>query len=258
MGSFSRISLYRLVIRLRRKPWRRYLSLIFKSIAGVLLLALVASVTLVLTYRTTNPTTTSVMLQHSWNLGSKGKQSKDIRYRWVDWEQISPYVKIAAITSEDQRFTQHNGFDFDSIQKALEDSRQGEPLRGASTITQQVAKNLFLWTNRSYIRKGLEAYFTILIELFWSKQRILEVYLNIAQFGDNVYGVDAAARTFFDVSASELTIVQSALLVTALPSPSRYDLSDPSDYMIQRRNWVIEQMFYLGYKDVLKKLSHAG
>lgn len=179
----------------------------------------------------------------------------EIQHRWVEWDHISDYVKMAAITSEDQRFPFHNGFDFEAIREAIEESRSGEDLRGASTITQQVAKNLYLWTGRSFIRKGIEAYFTVLIELFWTKKRILEIYLNIAEFGPGVFGVEAAARTYFGTNAAAMDMMQSALLITALPSPKRYDLGDPSPYMIERRNWILRYMFLLGNRDYLKNLE---
>lgn len=224
---------------------------ILRWIGFVFLLVVAASISIVILLRWINPPTTSFMIRKS----IQSSQSGGIAYRWVDWDNISDYVKIAAITSEDQRFPQHNGFDFEAIEKALQESRQGDRLRGASTITQQTAKNLFLWPGRSIIRKGIEAYFTMLIELFWSKKRILEVYLNVAQFGRNTFGVEAASRTYFHTSAAHLNMAQSALLVTALPSPERYDLADPSPYMVERRNWVLRQMFHLGNTSYLGQLD---
>ncbi len=204
-----------------------------------------------------NPPTSSFMVQAEaiawWN-----NEDIALTYEWADWDRISPYVKVAAITSEDQNFPRHWGFDFGAIEKALEDHQKGRGLRGASTITQQVAKNLFLWPAESFIRKGIEAYLTLLIELFWTKKRILEVYLNIAQFGNGVFGVQAASKTYFQTSADELNMIQSSLMITALPSPRRYNLGDPSPYMIERRNWILVQMLYLGNTRYLDKLEEGS
>ncbi len=202
-----------------------------------------------------NPPTSSFMLQRQISAGWNSNEDFTLKYRWADWDDISPYAKVAAITSEDQRFAEHWGLDISAIQEAIEEHQNGESLRGASTITQQVAKNLFLWSGQSFIRKGIEAYFTLVIELFWTKKRILEVYLNIAEFGNGVYGVRAASETFFDTDPANLDMIQSALLVTALPSPRRYNLADPSPYMIERRNWILQYMFYLGNTEYLKRLE---
>jgi monofunctional biosynthetic peptidoglycan transglycosylase len=150
------------------------------------------------------------------------------------------------IAAEDQNFLEHGGFDYASIRKAMEQNRRRGRTRGASTITQQVAKNLFLWPGRNFVRKGMEAWFTVVIEAFWSKQRILEVYLNVAEFGDGVYGVGAASRHFFNKRPSRLTRHESALLAAVLPSPRRFHVDRPSTY-VQRRSWWIErQMSHLG------------
>ena len=174
--------------------------------------------------------------------GKKGA----IRYQWVDAEKISPYMRLAAVAGEDQLFPYHWGFDFESIREALEHHRRGGRLRGASTITQQVAKNLFLWSGRSYIRKGLEAYFTVLLELLWPKSRILEVYLNIAEFGDGIYGVRAAARTYLRKSPAALTRMDAALLAAVLPNPERFKVRRPSPYVRRRLHWIRQQMEQLG------------
>lgn len=202
-----------------------------------------------------NPPTTSFMLQRQISAEWNNNEKFDLHYQWAGWNDISPYVKVAAITSEDQRFAEHWGLDISAIQEAIEEHQKGESLRGASTITQQVAKNLFLWSGQSFIRKGIEAYFALIIELFWSKKRILEVYLNIAEFGNGVYGVQAASERYFNTNSSDLNMIQSALMVTALPSPKRYNLADPSPYMIERRNWILQYMFYLGNTEYLKRLD---
>jgi len=200
------------------------------------------------------PPTSSYMLQRQFHVWQNEEELK-IQYEWTDWENISPYLKVAAVTSEDQRFAEHWGLDIKAIEEAYDEYQAGESLRGASTITQQVAKNLFLWPGQSFIRKGVEAYFSLLIELFWSKKRILEVYLNIAEFGNGVYGVKAASNTYFNTEPANLDMMQSALMVTALPSPRRYNLADPSSYMISRRNWILQYMLYLGNIEYLKKLE---
>jgi len=169
-----------------------------------------------------------------------------IRYHWVDWRNISPHVALAAVAAEDQKFPEHFGFDFKSMVDALKEKGEGGSLRGASTISQQVAKNLFLWKGRSFIRKGLEAYFTVLIEVLWPKRRILEVYLNIAEFGDGIYGVDAAANRFFHKPPSRLTKRESALLSAVLPNPIKLKVAAPSAYVRQRAQRIESQMRNLG------------
>jgi len=156
-------------------------------------------------------------------------------FRWVSLEQISAHAAIAVIASEDQQFPFHTGFDFNSIREAVRASERGKRLRGASTISQQVAKNLFLWPGHSFIRKGLEAYFTVLIETLWPKERILEVYLNIAQFGDGIYGVQAAAQRFWHKPASRLSSAEAASLAAVLPNPLRLHAERPSRYVIERQ-----------------------
>jgi monofunctional biosynthetic peptidoglycan transglycosylase len=163
---------------------------------------------------------------------------------WVDWDQISVNLPIAVVAAEDQGFPLHYGFDLDSIEKAVRERDQR--VRGASTITQQVAKNLYLWPERSWVRKGLEAYLTIFIETLWPKQRILEIYLNIAQFGPDVFGVGVAAPSFFAVSAEQLSLRQSALLAAVLPSPRRMSVAKPSPYVEKRVAWILKQVEQLG------------
>lgn len=169
-----------------------------------------------------------------------------IQYHWVSWKEISPHMTLAAVAAEDQKFPKHFGFDFESIAEALEDGEGGSRLRGASTISQQVAKNLFLWKGRSFIRKGLEAYFTVLIEFLWPKYRILEVYLNIAEFGDGIYGVEAAAERFFGKPSSKLTKRESAMLAAVLPNPKRFKVTAPSAYVMLRTRKIEQQMRNLG------------
>ena len=183
--------------------------------------------------------------------------SHPVRHRWVDDDRISSAMKVAVIAAEDQTFPDHLGFDFKSIDKALEERERGRRVRGASTITQQVAKNLFLWSGRSWIRKSLEAYFTALIELLWSKQRILEVYLNVAEFGPGIYGVGAASEVFFRKSAARLNASEAALLAAVLPNPKRLRASAPSRYVRSRQEWIMGQMQGLGGAEtVLKRVEN--
>lgn len=169
-----------------------------------------------------------------------------LQYDWRPIREISPQAAIAVVASEDQQFPYHNGFDVRAIRKALADAEDGGTLRGASTISQQVAKNLFLWSGRSFVRKGLEAWFTVLIEWLWPKQRILEVYLNIAEFGRGIYGVQAAATVYFHKDARRLGTSEAALLAAVLPNPLRLKADRPSRYVQRRQREIQEQMRALG------------
>lgn len=179
---------------------------------------------------------------------------KPINQAWIGLGSIPQNMQLAVIASEDQKFPDHFGFDIESIEKALKENTRRKRIRGASTITQQVARNLFLWPGKSYFRKGLEAYFTILLEVFWSKERILEVYLNIAEFGENIYGVESAARILFKKPATKLNINQCALLASVLPNPKRFKANRPSPYTQRRSSWIINQMNQLGGKAYLENL----
>jgi len=173
-------------------------------------------------------------------------RSYSVDCRWVHRTRISPAAALAVIAAEDQNFATHHGFDFESIQKAMDAHERGRRLRGASTISQQVAKNVFLWSGRSFIRKGLEAYFTVLLELIWSKRRILEVYLNIVELGDGVFGVEAASQRFFRKPAALLATNEAALLAAVLPNPIRMKANRPSEYVRERSDWIVQQMGQLG------------
>jgi monofunctional biosynthetic peptidoglycan transglycosylase len=164
------------------------------------------------------------------------------QHDWVPWEEISRHAAVAVIAAEDQKFLEHDGFDFEAIDRALTDARRGRRLRGASTISQQVAKNLFLWPGQSWPRKGLEAWFTLCIETLWPKRRILEVYLNSAEFGRGVWGVEAASRRYFRKPAAKLNRPEAALLAAVLPNPRRFRVANPSAYVRQRQDWILWQM----------------
>ena len=207
---------------------------------------------LVLSLRWINPPTTAFIVHR----GFQGDiAADDIQYIWTDLEAISPHLALSVIASEDQKFMEHWGFDVQAIQQALSQHAKGKGLRGASTISQQVAKNLFLWSGRSWLRKGFEAYFTAAIELYLPKRRILELYLNIAEFGDGVYGAEAAARNIYRISAIQLTRQQSALLAARLPSPKKYQISPPSAYMQERGTWIRQQVKQLGEYRLLQALE---
>ena len=178
-----------------------------------------------------------------------------VEYDWVPLDQISRAMPIAVVASEDQRFPDHWGFDFEAIADAMEHNGKNKKLRGASTISQQVAKNLFLWPGRSWLRKGLEAGLTVCIELCWPKRRILEVYLNIAQFGPNTFGVGAASKRYFNRSAAKLSAYQAALLAAALPNPGAYKVSPPSSYVWQRAADIQQQVRLLGGPSYLNRLD---
>lgn len=176
------------------------------------------------------------------------RQSESPDYRWRDWQRLAPGLPVALVAAEDQRFPEHHGFDFGAIGQALREARG----RGASTISQQVAKNVFLWPGRSWLRKGLEAWYTLWIEVLWPKQRVLEVYANVAQFGKDIYGAEAAAQRFFGISAGALSAEQSALLAAVLPSPERWRADRPGPYVRARQLWVERQARQLGGIEYLR------
>jgi len=221
-----------------RWRWRRVLWL------PPLLVAL--SVLQVLALRVIDPPLSMVMV---WRYGEAllaGETDYRLHHRWRDLDAMAPSLPISLVAAEDQRFPLHSGFDLQAIEKARDHNARGGRLRGASTISQQVAKNLFLWQGRSWVRKGLEAWYTLLIELLWPKHRILEVYANIAEFGDGVYGAEAAAKQFWGKDAARLTPAESARLAAVLPSPRRYDAALPGPYVQRRANWIQRQARQLG------------
>nr|WP_207628967.1 monofunctional biosynthetic peptidoglycan transglycosylase [Photorhabdus cinerea] len=195
-----------------------------------------------------------VMVERQINAWLSFNFSYVSRSIWIEQEQISPNIALAVIAAEDQKFPQHWGFDLDAIGKAFEHNKNDlGRLRGASTISQQTVKNLFLWNGRSWLRKGLEAGMTFAIELGWTKSRILTVYLNIAEFGEGIFGVEEASRYYFHKSASKLTTSEAALLAAVLPNPHRYKVNAPSAYVLQRQQWILRQMRLLGGVNYLKK-----
>ncbi|WP_417557944.1 monofunctional biosynthetic peptidoglycan transglycosylase [Mesoflavibacter zeaxanthinifaciens] len=181
------------------------------------------------------------------------EKSSTFKHNWVDIEDISIHLQKAVICSEDQKFVNHNGFDIEAIEKAYQNNKKSKRIKGASTISQQTAKNVFLWPNRSWLRKGLETYFTFLIEKLWSKERILEVYLNSIEMGNGVYGAEAASQRWFGTSAKRLNINQSAAIAAILPNPRRYKAQPATSYISARKQWIIKQMGFYGPLKFSKK-----
>jgi monofunctional glycosyltransferase len=212
----------------------------------------------VLALRWVPPLTTMFMIDGYVQAHLAHDPSWHLDYRWTPYERISRHVKLAVIASEDQKFAFHPGFDFEAIDAAIKERERGRRLRGASTITQQVAKNLFLWPGPSFVRKGLEAYLTMLIELLWPKQRILEIYLNVAEFGPGIYGVGAAAPRFFRTDPAHINQAQGALLAAVLPNPKKLRVDHPSAYLYRRQAWIIEQMNGLGGADYIREVEGAA
>jgi monofunctional glycosyltransferase len=228
---------------------------LLKWLLVVLLAWLLITVMPVLLLRWFRPLTSAFMLEAQAEAWATQDHAYRTDFEWVSLEQISPHAAIAVIASEDQLFPFHAGFDFDSIREAVRESERGRRLRGASTISQQVAKNLFLWPGHSFVRKGLEAYFTVLIEGLWPKERILEMYLNVAQFGNGIYGVQAAAARFWHKPARRLSSEEAALLAAVLPNPVRLRADRPSRYVLSRRDWILDQMRMLGGPEYLRALE---
>jgi len=215
------------------------LPLVLKIIAAFFIL----SIFWVIALRFTNPPITYLMLQRGFERKDAGKEWK-IERKWLNYEDISNNLKRAALAGEDAHFMTHNGFDTDAILVAIEKNKDGKPLRGGSTISQQTAKNVFLWPGRSWLRKGLETYFTVLIELLWSKKRILEVYLNVIEMGQGVYGAEAASQYYFHKSAKSLSKKEAALIIAILPSPQKWDARNPSNYINRRANSIVRDINY--------------
>ena len=203
---------------------------------------------MVILYRFINPPVTPLMLLRCTEQLANGKEVI-IQKEWKPISQISPNLQTAVIASEDIHFLTHFGFDIEAIQKANELNKRGSKLHGASTITQQTAKNVFLWPGRDWIRKGMEAYFTLLIETFWSKQRIMEVYLNVIEMGDGVYGAEAASQKYFNTNARQLSKEHAALIAAVLPNPRKWHPNAPSSYIQRKKNRILNVMHKIGRID---------
>jgi monofunctional biosynthetic peptidoglycan transglycosylase len=233
------------------KSRRRRILLLLLKVLGLVVLA---SILPVVVFRFFAPPVSTLMIERrveSWWAGTKYSP----QHQWVSLDKIAPSMAAAVIAAEDQNFPSHHGFDWAAIQKAVEHNENSSRTRGASTLSQQTAKNLLLWSGRTWIRKGFEAYFTVLLETFWNKRRILETYLNIAEFGDGIYGVEAAAQRYFRKPASRLSSEEAALLAAVLPNPRRYKVNPPGPYVRERQQWILQQMSHLGGGHLISTLD---
>jgi monofunctional biosynthetic peptidoglycan transglycosylase len=237
-----------------RRRLRTLRKLLGRRTVRVLAALILAPILATLLLRWVPPLFSTLMVQRQVTAWWNGTDY-DGRYQWVRLSDISPHAAVAVVAAEDQKFADHWGFDSESIVEALEARQRGGRLRGASTITQQVAKNLFLWPGRSFVRKGLEAGWTILIETLWPKRRTLEVYLNIVELGNGVYGVGAASQRYFGKPASRLTPEEAALLAAVLPNPHRLRVDRPSAYVRERQAWILGQMDQIGGRAYLERLD---
>jgi monofunctional biosynthetic peptidoglycan transglycosylase len=220
----------------KKSVFRRILGWAGKIILGLFIL----SILLTILYRWVNPPITPLMLIR------KITNDAPIRKQWVDIEDISPHLIASAIAAEDNHFLGHRGFDFGAIQKAIDERKTGKRKRGASGISQQTAKNVFLWANQSWVRKGLECYFTVLIELFWSKERIMEVYLNVIETGNGIYGCEMASQIYFHKKAKNLTLRQAALITACYPNPQKWTPSKPTTYINSRASKIAHLTTLIG------------
>ena len=216
---------------------------ILKGIRNLIYFFFFSSILAVVAYKFIPVYITPLMVIRCVEQASNGETIR-MKHHWVPLEEMSPYMPLAVMSSEDQNFENHHGFDLDAIEKAVEERKSGKRNRGASTISQQTAKNVFLWPQSSWIRKGFEVYFTTLIELIWGKERIMEVYLNSIEMGDGIYGAEAVAQQHFKSSAEYLSKQQCALIAATLPNPRKFSSKNPSSYMIKRQGWILKQMRY--------------
>ncbi|MGV8932477.1 MAG: monofunctional biosynthetic peptidoglycan transglycosylase [Luteimonas sp.] len=219
------------------------------------LLLLGLSVLQVLALRFIDPPFSAFMAGRQFDAWVAGDWRFRVAYDWRDLDAIAPSLPVSLVAAEDQNFASHSGFDFKAIEKARTNNARGRKVRGASTISQQLAKNLFLWSGRSWVRKGIEAWYTVLIETLWPKHRIIEVYANVAEFGDGIYGAQAAARSFWGKDAARLSSSESARLAAVLPSPKRYSAARPGPYVQRRAQWIernVRRIGGTGYLDTLE------
>ncbi len=225
-----------------------YLRNIWKWTKRAIIAFFVLSILSTLVFRFIPVPVTPLMLIRSVEQMADG-QMPVIRKDWVPLKEMSSNIVLAVIASEDQKFAEHFGFDFEAIEKVVKQNeklkKRGKPIKGGSTISQQCAKNVYLFPQRSYLRKGLEVYFTFLIELVWSKKRIMEVYLNVIEMGDGIYGVQAASRAYFKKDAKNLTSSEAALIAAVLPNPRKWNAGNPNGYINKRKNWILRQMGHL-------------
>lgn len=219
---------------------------VFYWFKKILIYFFIASILSVIAFRFVPPPFTPLMLVRLVEQAIDPKKELRLQKTWLGFDEISPNMMQAVIAAEDQNFMNHFGLDFAAMKKAYKNNARGKRIKGGSTLTQQTAKNLFLWQGRSYFRKGLEAYFTVLMEVFWSKKRIIQMYLNIVEMGDGIYGIEAAAQYYYKKSAADLSPTQAATIAAILPNPRRWSASKPTGYIVQKRNWILRNMNNLG------------
>jgi monofunctional biosynthetic peptidoglycan transglycosylase len=224
-----------------RKKYNLKMQLIGQWLLRALIYFFIFTIAWVLLYKFINPPITYLMVERCVERKMDGKDWK-LNKDWKNYYEISDNLKRAAIAGEDARFMIHNGFDFNAMEHAFLKNQKSKRLRGGSTISQQTAKNVFLWGGRSYIRKGFEAYFTILIELLWTKQRILEVYLNVIETGDGIYGAEAATQTYYGTDCQSLSKAKAALLIACLPNPRRWSPAKPTAYIYHKQYLILHNM----------------
>jgi monofunctional biosynthetic peptidoglycan transglycosylase len=221
---------------------------LLKFILKLCLWFFIVSILLVVIYKWIPVPITPLMLIRNIEQSRQDKKAV-CKHDWISIDEISKNIQLAVICSEDQNFLKHNGFDVEAIKKVMENNKKSTRLKGASSISQQVAKNVFLWPERSWLRKGIETYFTFLIELFWSKERILEVYLNSIEMGNGIYGIEAASQYWFKKSALKLTTYEAAAIAAILPGPLKYKANPASEYIQGRKEWIVRQMSNFGALD---------
>jgi monofunctional biosynthetic peptidoglycan transglycosylase len=226
---------------------KKFFKQIWKFFLYFLIIYFGSSVLFVVAYRFVNPPVTPLMVIRLAEQAYNG-QTIRLKQEWVSLNDISGNLPLAAVAAEDNLFLEHSGFDFEAIQKAKEfnQKKRGKKVRGASTISQQTAKNVFLWPQRSWVRKGLEAYFTVLIEFVWGKKRIMEVYLNVIETGKGIYGAEAASQTYFEKSALKLSRSEAALIAAILPNPLKWNPASPTAYLVGRQQWILWNMNNIG------------
>lgn len=214
---------------------------IWRVVKIVVLVLFSLSILMPIVYRFVPPPFTLLMITRVFEQMSDDKEIK-LKKDWVSIDEISPNVILAAVAAEDQNFLTHHGFDFKAIQRAMEYNQKGKKIRGASTISQQTAKNVFLWSGRTWIRKGLETYFTVLIEFIWNKERIMEVYLNEIEMGDGIYGIEKAANIYYNKSASKLSRAEAAMIISCLPRPLKWNPARPTNFLLKRQSIIMRNM----------------
>ena len=230
---------------MKKKSKKKETNRFFKVVRNVLVVLFLFSIGSVVLFRFVPVPFTPLMVRN-YCAALFNDRKTEFHHTWVSYDEISEHLKMAVVASEDQLFYEHSGFDTRQIKKAIEERRSGKRKRGGSTISQQTAKNVFTFCSRTWLRKGVEAYYTVLIELFWSKERILEVYLNSIEMGPGIYGAEAVAQEHFGCSAKQLTRKQSALIAATLPAPYKFSSKNPSKYMRKRQQQILRQMKNMG------------